>query len=365
MALAKYREDIEERWYEDNAGRYEARLAELFSLLPPRFDPAGEVYLVRSGRRMEDIEVCEVSQSISLGIFRSTGAAAPEVVIEEQTKRFTPRPRQDGTFDIQFLTAGQKRIHVSSGGYIKSYTIYAVEPFRVEQQPDVIELLHSLTEFPPNWTDESFDKFRERLEEALRKLNTPPIFINGVVEYFFGLFYEEQLRPNFRERFQTAYGHLRWFIPYSDIARIICTQYLFCANEFGAARKICNPASARLLKTLCFFLDQSLTTESGAGSSSGKSRPGVPVLVALPDLLTLQAVEAVFDSRPEDAMALCAAIRKQLSPAFSRERAARLNFLEARMKEVSGEKATAKGLFENLVHSPWAEIRRAAASHLN
>lgn len=365
MALAKYREDIEERWLDDTAGRYEARLAELFSLLPPRFDPAGEVYLMRAGRRMEDNEVCEVAQSLSLRIFRTDGAATPEVTIEEGAKRYAPRPRNDGTFDIQFSTVGQKRLQVSSGGYIKSYTIYAVEPFRVEQQPDVLQLLQSLTDFPPNWTDESFAQFRNRLETILRKLNTPPIFINGVVEYFFGLFHEEQLRPTFRERFQSSYGHLRWFIPYSDIARIICTQFLFCANEFAAANRVCNPSSARLRKTLCFFLDQSLAPNNGAESSENKSRLGVALLVALPDLLTLQAVEAISDNRSEDAMEICAAIRKQMSPVFSRERAARLDYLEARIKEVAGEKATATSLFENLVHSPWAEIRQAAANHLN
>jgi hypothetical protein len=365
MALAKYREDIEERWLDDNAGRYEARLAELFSLLPPRFDPAGEVYLTRAGRRMEDNEVCQVAQSISLQIFRASGAAAPEVTIEEGAERSAPRPRHDGTFDIQFSTVGQKRVQVISGGYIKSYTIYAVEPFRVEQQPDVLQLLQSLTDFPPNWTDESFAQFRIRLETVLRKLNAPQLFIDGVVEYFFGLFHEEQERPTFRERLQTSYGHLRWFIPYSDIARIICTQYLFCANEFAAAEKVCNPSSTRLRKTLCFFLNQSLTAKDAKESSESKSRPGVALLVALPDLLTFQAVEATCNNRPEDAMEICAAIRKQMSPAFSRERAARLDYLEARIKEVAGEKATASSLFENLLHSPWAAIRQAAANHLN
>jgi hypothetical protein len=365
MALAKYREDIEERWLEDNAGRYEATLAGLFSFLPRRADPAGEVYLTRAERRMEDIEVCEVAQPISVRIFPTTGAAAPQVVIEEGPKRFPSKPRKDGTLDIKFSTVGQKRVEVSSGGYIKSYTIYAVEPFRMEQQPDILQLLQKLTDFPPKWTDESFAQFRVKLEAVMIKLKAPEVFINGVIEYFFGLFLEDNQRPGFRERFQTSYGHLRWFIPYSDIARIICAQYLFCANEFAAAEKVCSHSSGRLQRTLCFFLDQPLPPKEPKESTGSKTRAGVALLVALPDLLTLQTVEAIGDNRLEDAVEICAAIRKQIIPAFSRERAARLDYVEARIKQADGEKSSAKTLFENLLHSPWEAIRHAAANQLN
>ena len=365
MALAKYLEDIEERWLDDTRGRYESRLAELFLQFASSLAPAGDVYLTRSGRRMEDIEVCEVGQSLSLKLISTPGAATPEVTIEEGSARQISRPRTDGSFPVKFVTPGSKRLQATSGGYIKSYTVYAVEPFRVEHQPDFTRLIHSLTDYPPKWTDESFGVFRNQLEKVLLAHTVPQLFIDGIVEYFLGLFHEEQRRPAFRERFQQAFGNLRWFIPYSDVARLICTQFLYCANEFAAAEKICQGATSRLRSSIAFFLNNEHITPKISKPNKSVARQAVSLLIALPDLLTFQAIEAIRGNRPDEALELCSAIRKQMLPKFEKERAARLSFLEARAKELNGDAIEARNIFENLLHSPWPPIAEAAAKHIN
>jgi len=314
---------------------------------------------------MEDIEVCEVGQTLSLKVVSAPGAAKPEVTIEEGPGRQKCQPRSDTSFELEFATTGLKCLQVNSAGYIKRYTVYAVEPFRVEQQPDFTQLIQTLTDYPPKWTDETFTVFRNQLEQVLRAHKAPQLFIDGIVEYFLGLFHEEQRRPAFRDRLQQSYGNLRWFIPYSDIARLICTQFLFSANEFAAAEKICHGATGRLRSSILFFLDRNQSTPLTPKASKVVSRPSVSLLVALPDLLTFQAIEAIRGDRSDEALELCSAIHKQMSPLFDKERSARLAFLEARAKESNGDLINARSIFENLLHSPWLHIAEAAANHLN
>jgi hypothetical protein len=49
MALAKYHEEIAERWLTNNSPRLEAQMAGTIDRFPPRPAQAGEVYLVRDG----------------------------------------------------------------------------------------------------------------------------------------------------------------------------------------------------------------------------------------------------------------------------------------------------------------------------
>jgi len=68
MALAKYHEEIRERWITNTSDQYEAALAELFHFLPRRALPAGEVHLLRNGRRMEDVEICDIGDKLEVSI---------------------------------------------------------------------------------------------------------------------------------------------------------------------------------------------------------------------------------------------------------------------------------------------------------
>jgi hypothetical protein len=361
MALAKYLEDNIERWLEGTQTRYEDSLNDLFAQFPAALPRAGEVYLERSGRRMEDVEVCEARSELILAVVAAPGAATPVVELEEEGHWNTLQQLATGGFVILFPVPGQKHLRVSSEGYLREYTLHAIDPFRVEEQPDFSRLIRDLSDNPPFWTDESFTTFRRQLESVLATHRVPKLFSDGVVEYHMGLFHEEQRRQAFRERFQAAYGSLRWFIPYSDIARLICAHYLFCANEFAAALTLCRGGEGKFQGTLHFFLGDFRKPKE---PKQGGDRHGLPLLVALPDALTFQAVHAVQDNRGDDALELCAAIRREIIPAFDRERAARLAFVEAWARTAVGEPEMARSLFENLNHSAWPSIATAARKNL-
>ena len=155
----------------------------------------------------------------------------------------------------------------------------------------------------------------------------PELFTRGVIDYHFGLFHEEQRLPAFRERFQTAYGCLRWFIPYSDIARLICAYYLYIANEFEAASNLCLNHGGRLRRATAFFSGKTKVRPVG-DQSSKPSREGLPLLMALTDVLTFQAIEALDNNRVENAEELAEVIRRDTDKS-DKERQARNCFLRA------------------------------------
>jgi hypothetical protein len=363
MALAKHHEEIEERWIANKSDRYEAILSDLFGRLPPMVLRAGEVYLVRGGRRMEDVEVCEIGEALDLAVESKSGAAPVEIELLDDSGSRLLNQRADGHISVPFKQAGSLRIQASSGGYLKLYTIHAVEPFRVEELPDFANLIHSLSDNPPEWTEATFGEFRTRLEQILAKKGVPRIFADGVIEYHLALFHEDRRLPSFRERFESAYGNLRWFIPYSDVARLICAYYLYCANEFEAAAELCKGRRGRLRQAVRFFLDGNGTKPASTESSSTKSGPAL--LVALPDLMLFQAIEALEDGKAKNAAELVAVARRHTRADFDRERVARAAYIEAHVKRAAGDEKVARSLFESLLDCPWQPIAASAAKHLD
>lgn len=167
----------------------------------------------------------------------------------------------------------------------------------------------------------------------------PTLFSQGVIEYHLALFHEEQRLPSFRERFQSAYGNLRWLIPYSDVARIICTYYLYCSNEFEAAAILWKGRRGRLRRAIRFFLDVDCGKPAITGSISNS---GLALLVSLPDLMLFQAIEALEDGRPKTAAELIAVARRHTRADFDRERAARAAYIEAQIKRAVGDEKAAR-----------------------
>ncbi len=145
MALAKHHEEIEERRVTNTSDRYDAMLADFLGQLPPILPHSGEVYLLRGGRRMEDIEVCEVGETLNLAVESKQGSAPVELELLNDSGRRALKPRANGQVSIPFQSDGCWRIQAASGGYIKHYTIHAVEPLRGEELPDFAKLIQSLT----------------------------------------------------------------------------------------------------------------------------------------------------------------------------------------------------------------------------
>jgi hypothetical protein len=363
MANAKHFEEVQERNIANTSPLYESQVADLFALFPSKPPLAGEVYLTRAGRRMEDIEVCEAGQPLDLAVVWTTDAAKPEIEVDDDGGRRALKLRAGGQLKLSFPEPITRRLQVSSAGYLKSYTIHAVEPFCAEELPDFARLIQSLADNPPQWTESTFSEFRGRLEKVLSRKEIPSVFAEGIMEYHLGLFYEEQKMPSFRERLQAAYGCLRWFVPYSDVARLICTYFLYCANEFEAADKLCKGRQARLRGAVSFFLgrETARTEPIEAGTRGGA---GLPLLVALADLMTFQAIGALASGRSEDALELASVARRHTVANFDKERAARVAYLDARAKAALGDEAGSRSVFESLQHSPWQSIATAANKHL-
>lgn len=362
MALAKHFEEIAERWIANTSARYDAMPAELFDRFPSRATHAGEVYLTRGGRRMEDTEVCEAGQTFDFAVVGTLGTAEPVLEIEVDGRRRKCPLNEKGLISVSFPKPGVQRWQVSSAGYVKPYTIHVIEPVRLGQLPDFAKLIHSLADNPPKWTPQTFESFRAELQVILAKNQVPALFSSGILEYHLALFHEEQRLPSFRDRLQEAFGHLRWFIPHSDIARLVCTYFLYCANDFNAALLLSQGNHGRLRRASKFFLDQS-TSAHDPKPSPDKS--GVPLLMSLPDVLSIQAIEALTQERLDDASELVAITRRHTAANFDTERSARVFFLEATLEEKRGKLSVSRDMFEALVHSPWQSIANSAARRLS
>jgi len=362
MGLAKYYEEIEERWIANTNVGYEVAIENFFRQLPSFSIRAGEAYLLRGERRMEDMEVCEVGETLTLKVKSKPGAAEVEIELQDDSGIRQMKIGEDGSICVQFKQTGVTQILVSYGGYLKQYTIQAVEAFRVQELPDFARLIQSISDNPPEWTVATFGKFRDQLEEILVQKSVPKVFAEGVIEYHLALFHEEQRLPSYRERFEAAYAKLRWFIPYSDIARLICAYYLYCANEFEAVKVLWKGSRGRLCHAVNFFLDKN-RAKAADTESSGKGA-GLPLLVALPDLILFQAIEAQEAGMTENAAELVAFARRSTRADFDRERAARVTYIEAHIKRSAGDKTSSRLAFESLLHCPWKTIADSAAKYI-
>lgn len=367
MSLAKYHEEIEARWLENTSNRYERDIAELFQHIKPAVPPPGNVYLLRSGRRMEDTEVCEVGLKLELTLEASPGCATPELHFLDGPNGSSITRKQDCSALVVFSQAGCWRVQVSSGAFHKLYSIHAVEPFRKTALSDLATLINSLSENPPEWSDQAFEEFRKKLEAVLSSEGLPDIFAQGVVEYHLALFHEEKRFPSFRQRLESAYGNLRWFVPYSDMARLVCGYYLYCANEFNAATTICGRNSGGLPRAALFLQGkiQGLSSSPRMHLPIAR-RPQDPLtlLVALPDVLLFRAIDAFLEQAFDEALQILKEARRYMRADFDRERLARASYIEARVMLARGKSEEAASLLESLRYSPWPSITKAAESIL-
>jgi hypothetical protein len=235
-----------------------------------------------------------------------------------------------------------------------------MEPIRIEQSPDFAKLYRSLSDRPSSWTTENFDEFRRRIIEVLMPKHIPEQFAEGLIEYHLALFYESTSAASYRERFQAAYANLRWFVPFSSIARIVCAYFLYCANEF--------PAAARVLRSPLSTFGQAMSFLAGkappARNAEGNRASSSPVLIASDDLLTFQAIDSLLNGRTDEASKFLNQIRENGPSLKSRELSARIDLVEAGIAIRQGSVAEARTKLESLLQSPWPCIAAAAANQL-
>jgi hypothetical protein len=359
MALAKYLEDIEDRRQTDISPRYEKWLSAMFNTHPTPDEVSGDVHLERNGRRMEDVEICEVGEKLILKIQCPEGAGDPVVELQTAAGYAVQKQTTGGQVTISFDDSGARRLQVASGGYIKAYELNVVEPFSPDTLPDFAKLVHELAENPPQWNDESFRMFRVEVEGILQKAQVPQMFTDGIIEYHLSLFQEEREIPQYNDRLEAAYGALRWFAPYSDLAGLVCAFFMYRANEFAASRKICSSQFARLRGALDFFCAERPPTRNGRG---GKQEPAqrLPMLIPFADLLCLQSIQRLNEEKLEEAAELVQCARNSFRGSLDPERAARLDLIEARLRKLEGNYDRSQIICDSLKLSPWQSIRERA-----
>jgi len=358
MSIAKYLEDISDRYFESVAPA-----AISYSNPKPEItSKAGEVYLSNRGQRMEDIAVFELGQILNLIVVSTPGAADPTVEIQDNIGRNLLKINSPGIVSVPCERSGVFHLMACSGGYIKRYEIHVVEKNQFSQLPDFAQPIHNQSENSWQWSQESFELFQISVESILRNSNLPELFIRGIKEYHLGLFHEDKRVPDFRHRYQTAHGFLRLFIPFSDIARLICAYYHYCANEFEVASQLVQGNGSRMGKAISFFKGHAVT-DCSSNKTYIKQGSGLPLLLNMSDALTFQAVEAITDGRYEHASELAATIQRNTLPSHDRERVARLRLLDAYIK-FQTDRTASISLFEELRHSPWQSIAMASETHL-
>ncbi|HEY0550027.1 MAG TPA: hypothetical protein VGF13_10535 [Verrucomicrobiae bacterium] len=256
MALAKYCEDIIDRYSEDNYERINA----LFSGRDfakewrelARVDSAA-VAAQYNGRFFEDRMVFLQSSRVRFSVKCASNtqpvvarftrrSAVPEVLLPDEGGRYEIRvPKEDGELQLQ------------CGFYSKTYRLSFLDKTKPENLPDVQPALAALVTNPARWTSAGFEKLRTELENALAVPGVPADFATGVKEFYLGLFHESVGEINFRKRIETAFNVLRPFCPYSGYATLICAYYLYRVNCFEQVASLAEiPALSRLAE---FFME--------------------------------------------------------------------------------------------------------------
>lgn len=267
MALAKYAEDIVDRYSDDNFERING----LFSDRDfgkewrelARVDSAA-VAAQSSGRFFEDrmvfLRPSRVRFTVKCGsttqpvVARFTRRSAlPEVLKPEEGGRYEIRaPKEDGELQLQ------------CGHYSKSYRISFLDQPKPENLPDVQSALAALVTNPTRWTSAGFEKLRTELDTALTVPGIPADFATGVKEFYLGLFHESVGELNFRKRLETSFYLLCPFCPYSSYATLICAYYMYRVNCFEQVAALTEIPS--LSRVAAFFTQQPTT----AGGKSGE-----------------------------------------------------------------------------------------------
>ena len=232
MALAKYLEDISDRYHESDAVM--ERLERTF--LPGTFEPTPPP---TTGW----VRLCLHSTSLPDRIVILKGEA-PEFYIETDIPDapfeacFVSAPLAElPTVDVfghkicfQPTQEGLYRLQLSCGSYHKDYEIDVAGTLEFDVQEPIQRGYLYLQDRPDEWTRERLDSLKSLMN---RPVGVPDTFCNGILDYHLALFHSEHgnlITAN--RRFEDAYKNLRPYIAYSDVARFICDYVCYLMNRF-------------------------------------------------------------------------------------------------------------------------------------
>lgn len=235
MALAKYLEDITDRYFEDKAAmeRLEATFAPgTYQAAPPVH--TGWVRLVLYSGPLPDrialvegenpsfgIETDKAGAPFGIGFTAGPRAQVPEVMVTDRKVSFLLP--HDGLYVLK----------VSCGAYSKDYEIDVTRTLDLDQQGPIQQGYLYLQDRPDEWTRERLDALKRMMIPANRPAGVPDSFCNGILDYHLALFHAENENERVaNQRFEDAYRNLRPFIAHSDVAHFICDYIRYLMNQF-------------------------------------------------------------------------------------------------------------------------------------
>jgi hypothetical protein len=364
MGLAKYCEDIEDRYTDDNFERFNA----LFSgrdfskewQQRARVDSAAVVarftggyfedrmVFLRPGRTRFTIECASKTQPVAVSFSRFDGAAE------------SLSPDENGTYEINAPKADGE-LNLNCGNYTKTYQISFLDKSKPETLPDVKSALAELVHNPARWTTAGFEKLRSELETVFALPGIPPDFASGVKEFYIGLFHESIGEVNYRKRIETAFNLLRPFCAYSDYAQLICAYYLYRVNCFEQVAEL---HQIPLLSAIAKFFTRPHLVD--IPSNNNKSPVGeTEILVSNRDFELFQAVTLFMTGDLKNCAKKIAKAQVASHSGIDTQGDERLVLLRARLASRSGNFSEAARLYGRLTNSATDSFRNEANNTLN
>ena len=369
MALAKYREDIEDRYYEDTSQRFEAlfalrdfekewrQAAHTESAAVAAKMSGGSFFEDRMAfMRHEQVSFLVVSSPEAKGIsVRYEPAGKPSQPVHPSAAAGTyklPPPHEDG------------RLELRCGHYTKTYEIAFLDEKNPEGIPDLRASLAAIASNPARWTKQSFEKVRQDLDKSLAVQGVPPDFAYGVKEFYLGLFHESLGEPNFRKRIETAFTYLRPFCSHSKYAALISAYYLYRVNSFDRVATLSQmPGLSRVAR----FFSNSYGVETRRRSQNttrAKKIAATEILISDRDFAMFQAVDCLAAHNLTE----CADHLNQAScsvkPGIDPQGDERFLLIQARLAHASGSLSEARSHYANLTFSPMDNFRTEAEKAL-
>jgi hypothetical protein len=360
MALAKYCEDIDDRYTDDNFERLNAlfsgrdfskewrKLARVDSAaVVARFGGGyfeDRMVFLRPNRTRFSVECASKTQPVVVSFSRFDGATE-QLSTDDNGTYEIGAPKVDG------------ELKLCCGNYSKTYRISFLDKPKPETLPDVKPALAALVHNPARWTNAGFEKLRGELETVLSLPGIPPDFAAGVKEFYLGLFHESIGEANYRKRIETAFNLLRPFCAYSDYAQLICAYYLYrvnCFEQVAALHQI------PLLSTIArFFL-----SKHPADLSPAKDKPvagETEILVSNRDFELFEAVTLFMTGDLKGCAKKVALAQAASHSGLDTQGDERLALLRARLANRSGKIPEAVRIYGILTNSA-TDVLRAEAN---
>jgi len=365
MALAKFREDIVERYHEDIRelfGRGEVSPEKGWQPQQPAAIASDTVAAVRNGKFFEDRVAFLMSEEVTFGLDSPKQTTVYVSYRCDNGHEIVLNPNGKGFYRLPSGQPGQ--LYLRCGYYIKEYRVSWLREAKPEQLPDFSARLGTLSENPAKWTAATFESVRAELDNILYCPNVPEDFATGVKEFYLGLFHETIGEPNYRKRFEAAFTFLRPFVNYSDYAALICGYYLYRINEFDQLAAV--PKLSTLSAVGNFFSGTLLATTGKAGNVLPRRPEHVSpeILVSERDYRIIECAVQQLSKQWAKAERALQAAQVASTAGLDPQGDERLAILSARLSRQLGHLEKARAEYGKLQFSPNPQFKKEADGFL-